>query len=133
MHLMTEICLFLLIGLAVGVLGGMLGIGGAIIVVPLMVYVFLWPERLAQGTTLIMLLPPVSLLAVWTYYKAGQVDLKTAIISAICFLPAAEVGANLALSLPPRRLSQVFGAFAILMALRLLWQKDAAGPGDTPR
>jgi uncharacterized membrane protein YfcA len=130
---MMEFLIFLLIGLVVGVLGGMLGIGGAIIVVPLMVYVFLWPERLAQGTTLIMLLPPVSLLAVWTYYQKGQVDLKTAVITALCFLPAAEVGANLALSLPPRRLSQVFGTFAVLVALRLLWQKDETEPGDSAR
>lgn len=130
---MPELLTFLLIGLAVGVLGGMLGIGGAIILVPILVYVFAWPERLAQGTTLIMLLPPVSLLAVWTYYKAGQVDLKAAIISALCVLPAAELGANLALNLPPRRLSQIFGAFAILVAVRLLWPKRATAPQGTIR
>lgn len=130
---MPELLIFLLIGLVVGVLGGMLGIGGAIIIVPILVYVFLWPERLAQGTTLIMLLPPVSLLAVWTYYKAGQVNLKAAIISAVCVVPAAELGANLALSLPPRRLSQVFGVFAIAVAVRLLWPKRAAAPPPTSR
>ncbi len=124
---MTELLVFLLIGLAVGILGGMLGIGGAIIIVPVLVYIFLWPERLAQGTTLIMLLPPVSFLAVWTYYKAGQVDIKTAIITAICFLPAAELGANLALSLPERRLSQIFGVFSILVAVRLLWPQGKVG------
>jgi uncharacterized protein len=128
---MPELLIFLLIGLAVGVLGGMLGIGGAIIIVPILVYVFLWPERLAQGTTLIMLLPPVSLLAVWTYYKAGQVDLKAAVISALCVLSAAELGANLALNLPPRRLSQIFGAFAIVVAVRLLWPKRGTAPQET--
>jgi uncharacterized protein len=117
----------------VGVLGGMLGIGGAIIIVPVFIYVFAWPERLAQGTTLIMLLPPVSLLAVWTYYKAGQVDLKAAIISALCVVPAAELGANLALNLPPRRLSQIFGAFAVVVAVRLLWPKRAAATQETSR
>jgi uncharacterized protein len=130
---MPELLIFLLIGLAVGVLGGMLGIGGAIIIVPVLIYVFAWPERLAQGTTLIMLLPPVSLLAVWTYYKAGQVDLKAAIISALCVVPAAELGAHLALNLPPRRLSQVFGAFAVLVAIRLLWPKRAAAPQESSR
>jgi uncharacterized protein len=130
---MPELLIFLLIGLAVGVLGGMLGIGGAIIIVPVLIYVFAWPERLAQGTTLIMLLPPVSLLAVWTYYKAGQVNLKAAIISALCVVPAAELGANLALNLPPRRLSQVFGAFAVLVAIRLLWPKRAAAPQESSR
>jgi uncharacterized protein len=129
---LTELLVFLLIGLAVGILGGMLGIGGAIIIVPVLVYIFLWPERLAQGTTLIMLLPPVSFLAVWTYYKAGQVDIKTAIITAICFLPAAELGANLALSLPERRLSQIFGVFAILVAVRLLWPQGKVGQEKSP-
>jgi uncharacterized protein len=128
---MPEFLIFLLIGLAVGVLGGMLGIGGAIIIVPILVYVFAWPERLAQGTTLVMLLPPVSLLAVWTYYKAGHVELKAAIISAVCVLAAAELGANLALNLPPRRLSQIFGVFAVLVAVRLLWPKRVAAPQKT--
>jgi uncharacterized membrane protein YfcA len=80
-----------------------------------------------------MLLPPVSLLAVWTYYQKGQVDLKIALITAICFLPAAELGASLALSLPPRLLSQIFGTFAILVGLRLLWQKGETEPGDSAR
>ena len=71
-----NILLYLLLGLLAGVFSGLIGIGGAIIIIPSLVFVFGLSQHTAQGTTLALMVPPIGLLAAWTYYKSGFVDLK---------------------------------------------------------
>lgn len=68
----------LLIGVAAGILAGMVGVGGGLIVVPALVYMMGMDQHTAQGTSLAILLPPTGILAFWKYYQAGHVDLKVA-------------------------------------------------------
>jgi hypothetical protein len=117
---MTEIGLFLALSFVVGIIGGLLGIGGAIIIVPVLVNFFAWPEKLAQGTALAMLLPPVSVLAVWAYYQAEQVRIGPAILMIACFLPGSYLGGNLAQILPAAQLTKFFGVFAMLLAVGMI-------------
>jgi uncharacterized protein len=70
------------IGLIAGSLSGLLGIGGAVVIIPALVLIFGYSQRLAQGTTLLLMIPPIGLLAALEYWKAGDVDLKAAIIIA---------------------------------------------------
>ncbi len=72
----AQIIILLLIGLAAGMLGSLVGIGGGIVVVPCLVLLFGMTQIRAQGTSLAMLLPPIGILGVWQYYKAGNVDLR---------------------------------------------------------
>ena len=64
-----QTVIFALLGLVVGTLAGMLGIGGAVFIVPALVYLFGWEQHIAQGTTLAMLVPPIGILAAMKYYQ----------------------------------------------------------------
>ena len=72
---MTRV-LALIVGVAGGTLGGLVGLGGGFIRVPLMVYLLGMPQHEAQGTSLAILLPPVSFLSVLQYWRAGHVNFR---------------------------------------------------------
>ncbi|MEO6220410.1 MAG: TSUP family transporter, partial [Ginsengibacter sp.] len=65
------ILILLIIGLAAGILGGLVGVGGGIIIVPALIYFLSFSQKEAQGTSLGILLLPIGILGVWQYYKAG--------------------------------------------------------------
>ena len=121
-----TIVIILLLGLAVGVLVGLLGIGGGVVLVPAMVYLLGYDQHLAQGTSLFILLPPIGVGALRQYWKNGQVDLQAGIYCAIGFLLGGYVGGKIAVPMDSRRLRGIFGFFLILSAV-LLWRKTQAG------
>jgi uncharacterized protein len=114
--------LILLLGLICGVLVGLLGIGGGVALVPAMVYLLHLDQHTAQGTSLLILLPPIGLGALREYWKQGQVDLKVGILCALGMLLGAYAGSLIALPMPSRHLKGMFGCFLMLSAL-LLWRK----------
>lgn len=75
---MINIVICILIGLIAGAISGLVGIGGGVIIVPALIFLFGFTQHKAQGTTLALMIPPIGLLAAWTYYKQGAVDIKTA-------------------------------------------------------
>jgi uncharacterized membrane protein YfcA len=75
---MTKMFFYVLLGLVAGVLSGLIGIGGGVIIVPALIFLFGLSQHEAQGTTLALLIPPVGILAAWTYYKQGYVNLEIA-------------------------------------------------------
>jgi uncharacterized membrane protein YfcA len=113
----------LLLGLGVGVLVGLLGIGGGVVLVPAMVYLLRMDQHLAQGTSLLILLPPVGLGALWEYWKQGNVDLRAGITCALGILAGAYLGSLIAMPLSSRHLRGLFGCFLMLAAI-LLWRKQ---------
>jgi uncharacterized protein len=112
----------LMLGLAAGVLVGLLGIGGGVVLVPALVYLLHMDQHLAQGTSLFILLPPVGLGALRGYWKQGQVDLRAGILCALGMLVGGYLGGLIAVPLASRHLKGLFGCFLILAAI-LLWQK----------
>jgi uncharacterized protein len=120
---MNQVFLFLIVGLAAGILSGLLGIGGGAIVIPVLVFFFGYTQHQAQGTTLAMLVPPIGLLAALMYYKLGYVNLKVAGLLCLGFFFGGLLGARLASVVPDAMLRRVFGVFFILIALRLIFQK----------
>ena len=119
---MLVILTVLLLGLAVGVLVGLLGIGGGVVLVPAMVYLLHYDQHLAQGTSLFILLPPIGLGALRGYWKNGQVDLRAGIICAVGFLLGGYLGGRWAVPMPSKYLQAIFGGFLMLSAV-LLWTK----------
>jgi hypothetical protein len=117
---MTEIVLFL--GLAVGVLVGLLGIGGGVLLVPALVYLVGMDQHIAQGTSLLILLPPVGLGALREYWREGQVDLRAGILCAVGMLVGGYLGGLIAVPMASRELKGLFGCFLVLAAI-LLWRK----------
>ena len=83
---MTNIVLYVLLGLAAGVISGLIGIGGGVVIVPALIFLFGLTQHQAQGTTLALLVPPIGLLAAWTYYKGGYVNLTMAAFICLGFL-----------------------------------------------
>ncbi len=109
------------LGVVAGILSGLFGIGGAILIVPALVLLLKLPQHTASGTSLAALLLPVGFLGFWQYYKRGQVNLSYAAIIAVGLFLGALLGAQLAGSLSDTSLRRAFGAFLLLVSLRLLW------------
>jgi uncharacterized membrane protein YfcA len=120
---MMEIIILLLIGLAAGIASGFLGIGGGILVIPALVLFLNYSQKTAQGTSLGLLLPPIGLLAVLNYYKAGYVNLKAAGIMIITFLIGSYFSSKFAVNLPENIVKKVFGVFLLFYALKLFFGK----------
>lgn len=118
---MAQVSLFLLLGLAAGVLSGLLGIGGGLLVVPALVFLFGMSQQQAQGTTLAMMIPPIGILAALTYYRYGLVDVKAAGLLCAGFFLGGLFGAKMATSLSNQLLEKVFGLFLLLVSLRMLF------------
>ena len=112
--------LFVILGVFVGALAGLLGIGGAVFVVPILVYVFGWEQHMAQGTTLAMLVPPIGILAAWKYYQAGHADLKVAALLCLGFFAGGYIGGVFANQLPADTLRKVFGGVLLLISVKMI-------------
>jgi uncharacterized membrane protein YfcA len=119
----TMLLILIIVGIITGVMAGMLGIGGAIIMIPALVFLLGISQQTAQGTSLAVMLPPVGIIAAYNYYKAGHVNIKFAIILAVCFLVGSYFGSKLALDLPQAVLKKIFGVLLLLVAARMLLSK----------
>jgi uncharacterized membrane protein YfcA len=115
--------LFVVLGLAAGILSGLLGIGGGILIVPALVLVFGLTQHMAQGTTLALMVPPIGLLAAWTYYKQGYVDIKIAVLICLGFFFGGLIGAKCAASINPLLLKRLFGVALLIAALKMILAK----------
>lgn len=113
---------FILLGIFTGIISGLVGIGGGLITVPVLVYLFGFSQHLAQGTTLAMLIPPIGLFATYSYYQQGQVNLKVALLIALGFVIGSYFGAKYALQLPDHLLTKIFGFFLLIIAFKMIFQ-----------
>ena len=118
-----NIFLFLLLGLITGIFSGLIGIGGAIIIIPSLVLIFGMTQHMAQGTTLALMVPPIGLLAAWTYYKAGYVDFKVAALICLGFFVGGFIGARFVADISDLLLRRIFGVVLLLAALKMIFLK----------
>lgn len=110
----------LVVGLAGGCLGGLVGLGGGFVMVPLLIYLFGMEQHEAQGTSLAILLLPVGILSVIPYWRAGHVHLDVAAWAALGFLLGGFAGGTLAQLIGGPALRRVFAVLLIGVALDLL-------------
>jgi uncharacterized membrane protein YfcA len=115
---MGNIALCILLGLAAGIFSGIVGVGGGVIIVPALIFLMGMSQHTAQGTTLALMVPPIGILAAWTYYNHGYVDLKVAAWLAAGFFIGGLFGAKIAVLLPNDILKKIF-AF-VLLAIKML-------------
>lgn len=110
----------LLIGLIAGLLAGLFGIGGGIVIVPMLVTFLKFNQGKAVGTSLAAMLLPVGILAVWKYAKSGDVDFKVAAAIALGIFVMAFVGAKFGLGVGDSLLARIFGLLLIIVGAKFL-------------
>ena len=116
-----QVLVLLLLGLLTGTLSGLLGVGGAVIMIPVLIYIFKMSQHMAQGTALGAMLLPVGLLAAIKYYQAGDLNIYFAALIAIGFLFGGLIGATIAMPIPDEVLRRIFGVFLLLVSLKLIF------------
>lgn len=125
-----EIVLFLAVGMAVGCVGAMLGIGGGIIIVPLMSFVFGATPQEAAGTSMFVVLFN-SLSGAWGYYKQKRICWDAAWKFALATIPGGFLGSYVAHYLESKTLFIIFGVFFAVMAMMMFLKTDAKSKGET--
>jgi uncharacterized protein len=116
-----TVMLLVLVGLAAGVLSGLIGIGGGVIIVPALVYILGFSQQAAQGTSLGLLLLPAGILAVLNYYKKGFIDSRVVGIMFVAFVLGGWLGSKWAISLPQDTLKKIFAVVLLLVAGKMLF------------
>jgi uncharacterized membrane protein YfcA len=114
----------LVVGLLAGVAAGILGLGGGVIIVPALLYLFNVPILEATGTSLAALIPPVGLLGAMEYYRTGHINVAYAALLALGLFIGTYFGARLAAHLSPALIYRIYGAFLLVIGTRMLfWAK----------
>jgi hypothetical protein len=119
---MSQI-LFVLLGLVAGIFGGMVGLGGGTIIIPALVYLFGLSQHQAQGTSLAVMVPPITILAAWQYYSKGHVRLDMAGFICLGFLAGGLIGAHFVQGVSDSMLKRIFGAVLFLVSMRMIFSK----------
>jgi uncharacterized membrane protein YfcA len=117
-----TIIILICIGIVAGVLSGLIGIGGGIIMVPMLLLLG-FTQQQAQGTSLAALLPPVTILAVLNYHKAGLIDWKYAIIISLFFVIGGYFGSKIAINIDQKILKKIFGFILLVIAGKMILGK----------
>jgi len=114
----------LVLGIFVGIVAGLVGVGGVVVLIPALVYIFHMNQHEAQGTSLGMLLFPTGLLAFWEYYKAGKVDFRLAIFIAIGVFIGGYFGGFWAQKISNVALKKGFAVVLAVTAIKLFFEKS---------
>jgi uncharacterized membrane protein YfcA len=121
----------LAIGLAAGFLAGLLGIGGGILIVPALVLLLGFDQHLAQGTSLVVIIP-AALAGSWTHYRRGRLELRDAAFVAAGGIVGAAIGSLSALSLDDALLQRLFALVLLAVAVRMLLPRQPRPEADDP-
>lgn len=116
-----ELAGLIAVGLVGGTLSGLLGVGGATILIPALVILFKTTQHMAQGTSIAALLLPVGILAALKYQQAGNVNWKFALLMALGFVIGGFIGAHFAQPLPDAFLKKMFGAYLLVIGLQMIF------------
>lgn len=122
-----KVLSLLLIGLVAAMLSSMVGIGGGVVVVPCLVFILGLSQKNAQGTSLAMLMPPIGILSVIIYSKAGYVQWAYAGLMCITFVAGSYIGSIWVKNLNTTTVKKVFAIFMIVVAVKYLFFDKSQG------
>ena len=120
---MPKEILYVILGLTAGTFCGVVGLGGGVIIVPALVFLFGLSQLEAQGTTLALMVPPIGILAAYAYYQQGYVDLKIAALVCLGFIFGGWIGAKIAISIPKEMLQKIFAISLFLISIKMFFGK----------
>ncbi len=115
--------LALLVGVIVGVVSGIVGIGGGVLFIPALIWIFHMDQHKAQGTSLGALLAPVGIFAFLEYYRKGNADLRIALLLAAGFLVGGYFGAVTAQHISELWLRRVFAIMLVALGARMFFSR----------
>jgi len=113
----------ILIGIIAGLLSGLVGVGGGVVMVPLLVLLLGFSQHQAQGTSLAVLVVPVTAIAVFNYYKEGYINWNHAAIIAVFFVVGGYFGSKLAVNLDQKMLKKIFAVILLLIGGKMILSK----------
>ena len=119
----STFVVLIIIGLLAGILSGLVGVGGGIIMIPLLILLLGLTQHQAQGTALFAMLPPIGILAAMNYFKQGFVKWEYAVVIALTFVIGGYFGSKLSLSLPTQTVRRVFGVVMLIGGFKLIFSK----------
>lgn len=117
----NDILILIIVGFTAGVLSSMVGIGGGIVIVPALVFIFGLTQKVAQGTSLAMLLPPIGILGVLAYHKSGNIRWDYALVLILAFVVGSFFGGKWVQDLNTITVKRVFAIFMIIVAVKYLF------------
>jgi len=120
---LTQLLILIIVGILSGMLAGIFGVGGAIIVIPALVFILGLSQHDAQGTSLAFMIPPVGILATWNYWKAGHVNWKMALVLSLTFIVGAYLGSIFSINISDKILRRMFGVLLIIIAIKMIFSK----------
>lgn len=120
---LTLFLTLVIVGLCAGFFSGLMGIGGGVIMVPLLVFLLGFTQHEAQGTSLAVLAVPVTFWAAYTYYQESSINWKYAGIIAVCFAVGGFLGAKLAINIDEKLLKRIFGVLMLALSIRIIFSK----------
>jgi hypothetical protein len=123
---------FIVTGALVGLLSGLLGVGGAIVLIPVLTLIFGFSQGRAQGTSIGALVPPIGIFAAIQYYKSGLLDVRAAALIASGFVFGALAGAAIVPHVPQIWLRRAFASLLVYVALQLMLSEGKRGGGVLP-
>jgi uncharacterized membrane protein YfcA len=115
-----NILIITIIGACGGIFSGLLGIGGAVVMIPALIFFAGFSQHTAQGTTLCAMVPPIGILAAISYYNAGYADIKTAAVISAAFIIGAYLGSKIAININPYLLKKIFGIVLLYISLKMI-------------
>jgi uncharacterized membrane protein YfcA len=118
-----TLILLIIIGFAAGFVGGLIGVGGGIVVIPALVILLGMTQGQAQGTNLAMMIPPIGILAAYNYWKNDMVNIKFALILAATFIIGGYLGSKVSVQIPQVTLKKVFSILLIIVAIKMFFGK----------
>ena len=119
----SVLILLIVIGLLSGSLSGLVGVGGGIIMIPLLISFFGFTQLNAQGTAIAAMLPPIGILAAINYYQEGYVRWEYSLVIAIAFVVGGYFGSKLSISISQHLVRQIFAIILFIVALNYFYSK----------
>ncbi len=111
------------IGMMIGLFSGFLGLGGGLMLIPILIYACGLTQHEAQGTSLAVMIPPITLLAAIRYYQSGNVRVGIAILVACGFVFGGLIGAHIVQYIPDGLLRKIFGITLLFVSIRMIFFK----------
>lgn len=120
----TLLLSLVIIGILAGILSGFMGVGGGVVMIPLMIVLLGYDQHQAQGLSLAVLAVPVTFIAAYTYHTSGhEIDWKFALVIAVSFVIGGYIGSKFAVRVDQTLLKKIFAGILVIAALKLFFSK----------